>query len=401
MLQVLTRITVAVGDAHRVEEVIRIAAAEIHRELGLEMAGLYLWDSSTGILVADPYKELTPLFVAELPSIRPGESPLFDKAIASKKIVAWPVEEILNPPIAASLEAEGLRSIACLPLLSKSEILGVIILGRSDNEGFSPKELETLQAIGAVIGAAIENAKLIQQLRERGEQLSALTGGIQQMRELEARRIARNLHDIAGQLLTAVHLRLEEVAEMVPPDAREHLHAAEEQLHAAEEQLRQLSHELRSPVLDDLGLEPALEFLVQGFAKRTGLKIKLDCSTGPRLVPEAETVIYRSVQEALTNVAKHARATRVWIALGRDDDQVHCTVRDDGNGFDASTFRDRKRSGGIGLLSIEERVSEMDGKLTITSAPGQGTALSIMVPAQSMDHVFDARDRDRGRHHLA
>lgn len=106
-------------------------------------------------------------------------------------------------------------------------------------------------------------------------------------------------------------------------------------------------------------------------------------SVGGRLSREIETVIYRSVQEALTNVAKHARATRVWIALERQPQQIRCTVRDDGVGFDVRATLAKRGRGGIGLLSIQERVAEVGGKTAITSALGQGTALRLMIPWQN------------------
>lgn len=397
MLQVLHHIAVAVGHAHKIEEVIETAANEIRAELALEMTALYLRDASTGMLTSHPLEGLVLIFPAELANVRPGESSLLDKLVVARSPVVWPVEDLTNPDIRVDLEAKGYRSVVGVPLLVKGQILGAALLGHRTSESIPDRERHTLGAIGSVIGVALENARLVENLVANHDRLRALAAGMQLAREDEARRIARNLHDIGGQLLTSIHLSLEELTDALPQRAQNQLEVVRNQLEQAQEQLRHLSHELRSPILDDLGLEPALDFLVQGFAKRTGLKITVDCSTGPRLLPETETVIYRSVQEALTNVAKHARATRVWITLRRDDEQVHCTVRDDGDGFDASTVRVRKRGGGIGLLSIEERVAEMDGKLTITSAPGQGTALSITVPAQSMDRVSDARDR----HHLA
>jgi signal transduction histidine kinase len=176
---------------------------------------------------------------------------------------------------------------------------------------------------------------------------------------------------------------LEELAEALPLEAQEHLEAVRVQLHQAEGHLRRLSHELRSPILDDLGLKPALDSLGQGVAARTGLHIAVGGSLRRRLSREIETVIYRSVQEALTNVAKHARATRVWIDLERQSHQVGCTVRDDGIGFDVRATLSKPGRRGIGLLSIQERVAEVGGKAAITSAPGQGTELRLTIPWQN------------------
>lgn len=380
MFRTLYKVAVSTGLVHRVEDVVRTAAVEVSRGLGIEITGLYLRNPTTGFLTVDPYKELSPIFAVGLPSVKSGDVPVFDRAVSSQRVVAWPVEVIENPVIAERMEAEGFKSIAVVPLLYQTEVLGVAILGRRTDARLTTEELEILEGIGHIVGVAIENAKLIEELRGQRDQLRALTAGIQQTREMEARRIARNLHDIAGQLLTAVHLRLEETADMVPAAAQEHLHAARDQLHKAEEQLRQLSHELRSPVLDDLGLEPALNFLVQGFAARTGLEITVEGSTGERLPEGVETVLYRSVQEALTNVAKHARATRVSIELQREPQVIRCIVTDDGIGFDPGAVTPRPGIGGIGLLTIRERLAELGGTLEITSAPRQGTELHMRVP---------------------
>jgi len=387
--QVLHDLAVAVGHAHKVEEVIRTAAAEIRLAFGVRIAGLYLRDPSSGILTADPYEELSSIFPADLPTIKPGESLLFDEAITSKQVVIWPVGAIGHPAIRVGLEAEGFRIVACVPLLSKAEILGAALIARRSDVPFSPLELHTVSAIGSIIGGAIENAKLYEELVSHRDQLRALAAAVQQTREVEARRIARDLHDVAGQLLAGIHFKLEELAEALPLQAQEHLEAVRGQLHQAEEHLRRLSHELRSPILDDLGLKPALDALGQGVAARTGLHVTVEGSTGGRLSPEIETVLYRSVQEALANVAKHAGSSRVWIELEREPQRIRCTVRDDGVGFIVRAVLAKRGVRGIGLLSIHERVAEVGGSVAITSAPGQGTELCLTIPLQDDDVVPD------------
>ena len=384
--QVLHDLAVAVGRAHKVEEVIQTAAAEIRLAFGVRIAGLYLRDLSSGILTAGPHEEFSPIYAA---TIKPNESLIIDESITSKKVSIWPVEAIKHPAIRAGLDGEGFRIVACVPLLSKAEPLGVALIARRSDVPFSPLELHTLRAIGSIIGVAIENAKLYEDLVSHRDQLRALAAAVQQTREVEARRIARDLHDIAGQLLAAIHFKLEELAEALPLQAQEHLEAVRGQLHQAEEHLRRLSHELRSPILDDLGLKPALDSLGQGVATRTGLHITVEGSLGPRPSREIETVIYRGVQEGLTNVAKHARASRVWIELERQPQQIRCTVSDDGIGFEVRAALAKWGRRGIGLLSIQERVAEVGGRATITSAPGQGTELRLTIPLQDEDVVAD------------
>jgi len=390
--QVLYDLAVAVGHAHRVEEVIQTAAAQIRLAFGMQIAGLYLRDPLTGILTADPYEDLWPIFAADLPTIRSGELPMIEEAITSKKVTTWPVEAIGHPGVRAGLKAEGFRLVACVPLLSKAEILGMALMARRTDVPFSQLEVHTLGAAGSIIGVAIENATLYEEMVSQRDQLRFLAAAVQQAREVEARRIARDLHDTAGQLLAAIHFKLEELAEALPLQAQEHLEAVRGQLNQAEEHLRRLSHELRSPILDDLGLKPALDSLGQGIAARTGLHITVKGSLGRRLPREIETVIYRCVQEALINVSKHAKATRVWIEVEQQPRHIRCTVRDDGIGFDVRATLARRRDRGIGLLSIQERLEEVGATLEITATSGQGTELCFTIPSPDNDVVPDPPD---------
>ena len=201
--------------------------------------------------------------------------------------------------------------------------------------------------------------------------------------EEEAKRIAHALHDDAGQLLSTVHLALDEFAHGLPPEARAGLHTVKELLDQIQEELRRLSHELRPTILDDLGLLPALEFLAVRVTKRSGLSITVQGSTEGRLAASVETAFYRSVQEALTNAARHAQATRVDVEIRHVEGAVLCTVRDNGVGFRVSTILSRRGDRGLGLIGIRERADALGGTLEIKSAPGQGTELLIAIPSES------------------
>jgi signal transduction histidine kinase len=146
------------------------------------------------------------------------------------------------------------------------------------------------------------------------------------------------------------------------------------------QQLRHLSHELRPTILDDLGLVPALEFLSEGVARRTGLRVAVQSSPRVRLAPPLETALYRVVQEALTNINKHAQATTVKIQFGTSGKTVRCAIVDDGVGFDPGGARPHAVGAGIGLLGIREKLQPLGGVLKIESAPGRGTKLVITVP---------------------
>ena len=198
--------------------------------------------------------------------------------------------------------------------------------------------------------------------------------------EEEAKRIASSLHAEAGQLLTAVHIALDELELELPPETRARAQKIRGMLDGVELQLRQLSHELRPALLDDLGVEPAIRFHAEGVAKRSHLRVLISGSTEGRLPPQIETVLYRVVQEALTNVVRHAQATQASVLLRRDPDGIRCFVADNGKGYVPQTTP-RKTERGMGLHGLRDRLGLLGGTLELQSAGhGEGTVLLAWVP---------------------
>ncbi|HMC82519.1 MAG TPA: ATP-binding protein [Candidatus Polarisedimenticolia bacterium] len=204
--------------------------------------------------------------------------------------------------------------------------------------------------------------------------------------EGEAKRIAHALHDESGQLLATVHISLADVARALPPQHRRQLQEVRGILDQIEEQLRRLSHELRPTILDDLGLVPALEFLAEGVSKRAGLAVAVDGRTDGRLPQAVETALYRIVQEALTNVSRHARARRADVRVSQEGGTVRCVIRDDGTGFDLPNTMAPGGRRGLGLVGIKERLSAVGGTLSLSTSPGRGTELSITISLENQ-HV--------------
>jgi signal transduction histidine kinase len=202
---------------------------------------------------------------------------------------------------------------------------------------------------------------------------------LNQTLEQEIKRIAHALHDEAAQLLASVYLALDEVAGNLPP-AREHLLKVKGLLDLIEGQLRQLSHELRPTILDDWGLLPALKFLAEGVTARTGLFIKVEGESAPSLSPLLATTLYRIVQEALTNVTRHAKATQVKVTLQHELQTLRCSIKDNGIGFDVSSLSARTGERGLGLIGIRERLNSVGGSPSLVSTPGRGTELVITIP---------------------
>jgi signal transduction histidine kinase len=199
--------------------------------------------------------------------------------------------------------------------------------------------------------------------------------------EGEAQRIAHALHDEASQLLVSVHLAIERATRELPPQERRHLAGIDGLLDEVGDQIRRLSHELRPTILDDLGLLPALKFLAEGVGARASISVVVTGELAERLHPAAETAIYRSVKEALSNMTRHARATHATIEVHREAGRVVCSVRDNGTGFDAAAVLG-DGMGGLGLVGIRERLNALGGTLQISSAPGHGADLIITIPTE-------------------
>ncbi len=217
------------------------------------------------------------------------------------------------------------------------------------------------------------------------KQISTASQQIDFALEQQARRIGRQLHDESGQLLASVYIALDEVAHQLSPDARMRLQGIKGLLDRVEENLRSLSRELCPVVLDELGLVPALEIMGETMSQRTGIRIDLDCPKYLSFPRPLETALYRIIQESLTNVARHAKASRVSIRLRPNGQCLDGCVRDNGVGFDMAAALNRKVQAGLGLVSIRSRLEAVGGKLWIRTRPGRGTELHFTVPARNGD----------------
>ena len=208
---------------------------------------------------------------------------------------------------------------------------------------------------------------------------NAVLRRLNDMLEGQAKRIAYALHSEAGQLLASVHFALAEAERGLPTENAIRLGKVREMLAEIEERLRNLSHELRPPVLEDLGLSSALELLAESVSNRWGLPVGVSVSLKGDLPASIENTVYRITQEALTNAAKHASASRAEVELRQIDHMIICSIRDDGSGFDDSAAF-RKRRPGLGLTEIRERVAALGGVVRLGLNDDRGTDLTIEIP---------------------
>jgi PAS domain S-box-containing protein len=228
---------------------------------------------------------------------------------------------------------------------------------------------------GVVRGFAKVTRDLTERCRlEELERLQAQSVLIQKAREAEQKRIARELHDDLGQRLSALKMTL----------CVHHSNLAQQggeianQIDAMVDSLRRIAADLRPPGLDDLGLRPALEWLTENFAQRYGIAVMLSVDGDIDCFNELATIsLYRVVQEALTNVARHAKASEVKVRLSVDDRFCHLSVVDNGDGFHAAAA---PRDDAFGLVGMRERAAQIDGKLAIESRPGHGVQITLVAP---------------------
>jgi len=220
--------------------------------------------------------------------------------------------------------------------------------------------------------------RLEREVAQRTAQLTELAQYLQTAREDERGRLARDLHDELGALLTSAKLdaaRIRSRLAASAPEARERLSHLVEMLDQVIAHKRRITENLRPSALSHLGLVATLEIQASEFSAQAGVEV--ECDLAPvRLTPSAELVVYRLVQEALTNIRKYARAGRVRIDLKSVLGQAHVSVHDDGIGFDPVT----QGLGAYGLVGMRYRVEAERGRLNLKSAPGQGTLIEVILP---------------------
>jgi len=193
--------------------------------------------------------------------------------------------------------------------------------------------------------------------------------------EEERRRVARELHDELGQVLTGVLLLMDEASKAPPGRAGAAIEEGREAVRASIDEVRRIVRDLRPEALDDLGLLSALATVASGFERHTGIRLERDLPVElPPLSPEQELVLYRFTQEALTNVARHADARTARLGVTPDDDRLRVLVRDDGRGFDAPPPEDG------GIQGMRERALLVRGAVDVSSRPGAGTEVVLSVP---------------------
>lgn len=272
-----------------------------------------------------------------------------------------------------------------LPILRGAGATEALVIVGDARDPFTALDEQFLLTLGRQIGAALDAAQLSRGLETRTAELRRLQVRMIQQHEEERRRISLALHDETAQVFSALKLQLgllrERAARELTPDFDRMVELVDEGLHG----IRSVTQDLRPSLLDDLGLVPALRSLAADFETRTRIAVAVDAPEAlPRLPPDSELALFRALQEALSNVARHSGAHRAAVRIAAKDDGVTMTVTDEGKGFGGVPDLDRLESGGhLGLAGMRERIGVVGGDVDLSETAGGGAQLDIWVPVET------------------
>ncbi len=287
----------------------------------------------------------------------------------------YPEDRLSEPELVARFDVQ--RAL-CVPIKDVEErVIGFFELHKGANRpAFTWQDAAFVESLANTTAVAIRNAQLMKAIEIKTQQIQALSAHNLLQLEDERKHIARELHDEAGQALIAIQLGLQVLSRKVPSDLRGEVAQLGMQVGHSTKLLGNLARHLRPPTLDRLGLHGALQQLALDYQQRLDIQIELDLSTVCDRLPEpVELALYRIAQEALTNTAKYAEATRVDVMLTQEAGGISFSIRDDGKGFDDST-----QHMGLGLRGMKERAEMLPARLSIHSRPGRGTEILVRVP---------------------
>jgi signal transduction histidine kinase len=281
-----------------------------------------------------------------------------------------------SPPADPAADASWLG----VPLFARGEVAGLLTLSRREPASFDEEHVRLAETIASQASLAVENVVLYEQVEASKARQRTLSRRLVEAQERERRHVARELHDEAGQALASLRFGLRVLEREAAEGGGVSGHVAEliRTTDAVIDGLHRLAADLRPASLDHLGLDAALRQYARSTAAAYGLDVRFKARgfTGERLPAVVETALFRAVQEAMTNVVRHARASRIDVLLEHRGDRVMAMVEDDGVGFEP----DRIQSGEhFGLLGLRERAEALDGTLTVESAPGAGTTVVVEV----------------------
>jgi signal transduction histidine kinase len=370
-LAALNSVALAVSESLNLDVVLYRALDRVLQVTAAEAGEIFLKDEQSDEMVQRVHAGLFPEAFQQKTRFSIGEGFAGIVAQSGEPIV---VEDLTQDPrlLRNKVRESGFRSLVSVPLKSKSRVIGAINIATLSHRRFTAEDVQLLTHIGNQIGVAIENARL----HERIQSVAALE---------ERERLAREMHDGLAQVLSYVNTKSQAARQLLVAgqwtQAEVYLKELEEIAQDMYEDVREAILGLRSTASLQRGLVPTLSEYIYRFSQLSNIKTELEVTDGglPSLPPATEVQVIRIIQEALTNVRKHARATHAWVRISSNQDEAEVVIEDDGQGFDVSHIR-RGDWPQFGLQTMRERAESVKGTLDIKSAPGKGTRVTLRVP---------------------
>jgi len=386
-LVALSRVSAAISSLSDLGAILRIGLHNVLDIMGGASGGIMLLDEETETLSYHVYHRLSAAYAEEM-HLRLGEGIAGKVAQSGRPIV---LEDISSEPSAARpdlIRMEGLKAFLSIPLQSKAKVLGVLNVASHAPRRFTKRDMHLLHSIGDLLGIAIEQAKLYEQLRKGRERYRQLARQVLMAQEEERRRIARELHDESSQALAGLALNLRALLEMAEiagindTEFKARLKEAHSLAVEISTEVSRLIADLRPTLLDTLGLIPAIRQHAKSNLTPLGIDVSFEFEGIERaLPPEVESGLFRWVQGAIGNIMQHSQARNATISMKHEGDELVLLISDDGKGFDVSQLTGIEQSGrGAGLFSMKERVGLLGGTCSVQSQPGRGTTATARIP---------------------
>ena len=371
----LYEVTRTVTATLELQQVLRLVCQGVLQALGLDRLWLFWREAPDGdVRALEARLDGGKLALAELE----GDAAAWRALLETHP---HPSPVLLEPGVAETAALDGRLETARLlrlPLEFRAELVGVILADAGGDVALRTNFLDAAATLGNSAAMAIGNARLYALLGQHRAELQRLSNKGLVVIEEVMRRISRELHDGTCQALMAIKLdlgMLERQLTAAAPALRTMVQDVRAQVVDVMQGVRQMSHLIHPPVLDDFGAAAAIESMAAMYRSATGLEVRFECAEPSlRFTPAVELLLYRVFQEALTNVLKHAGATRVDVRLRLDAEGVRLEIDDDGRGFDA-----------YALLGMRERVAHLGGAFRVTSRPDHGTSIVVTVPAEPLE----------------
>jgi len=389
-LAVLNQIASTVSQSLDLNQVLDSAIGNVVDVMQVDIAWIYLLDEEFGELVMSVHRGILEEVVKGVDRLKVGEG--FNGRVAQTGEPLFVYDASQDSRLTREVVSKhNIQSLLIVPLRYRAKVNGTLCVAMYRQREFHQEEIDLLTAIGNQIGVAVENARLYQQQQGVAEQMRGMQENLRfylqqvtKVQEEERKRISRELHDDTVQDLVVLSRQLDTLASgsELSKENRRNLEELWQKTNDIIKEVRRLSQDLRPAALDRLGLLPALERLASDTADYSGIETAVKVSGKERrLNEEVELVLFRITQEALRNVWRHAQATRVEIAVAFEKNRVKVTVSDNGKGFEIpDKLGTLARDGKLGLAGMQERAQLIGGELTVNSAAGEGSTVTVEVP---------------------